>query len=74
MMEYLLCELNFEDVYGEVGEVSFISTHVVPLHEIQQDYKVDPINNLIPVCPNCHAMLHRKENGLCLTVEQLKDH
>ena len=23
-------------------------------------YDVDPINDLMPVCPNCHAMLHRR--------------
>jgi 5-methylcytosine-specific restriction enzyme A len=67
-----VCELNFEDVYGEVGRGFIHVHHIVPLHEIQQDYEVDPINDLIPVCPNCHAMLHRKENGICLSVEQLK--
>jgi 5-methylcytosine-specific restriction enzyme A len=72
-VECQICEMNFEEVYGEVGKDFVHVHHIVPLHEIQQDYEVDPLNDLIPVCPNCHAMLHRKENGVLLTVEQLKD-
>jgi 5-methylcytosine-specific restriction protein A len=25
------------------------------------NYIVDPVKDLEPVCPNCHAMLHRKD-------------
>lgn len=68
-----ICNLNFEEKYGEVG-IDFIHVHhIVPLHHIQGDYKVDPIKDLIPVCPNCHAMLHRMESGSYLSVEQLKE-
>ncbi|UXH46436.1 HNH endonuclease [Rossellomorea vietnamensis] len=63
-VECQICELNLEDMYGEVGRDFIHVHHIVPLHEIQKDYKVDPIKDLIPVCPNCHAMLDRKENGL----------
>jgi 5-methylcytosine-specific restriction protein A len=34
--------------------------HTVPLSSIGTEYVIDPIRDLIPVCPNCHAMLHRK--------------
>jgi 5-methylcytosine-specific restriction protein A len=34
------------------------------LSEINEDYYVDPENNLRPICPNCHAMLHRKHPAL----------
>lgn len=33
--------------------------HLKPLHEIKEEYKIDPINDLVPVCPNCHAMIHQ---------------
>ena len=46
--------------------------HKVPLSEINDEYFVDYENDLIPVCPNCHAMLHRKCNGQEVSVEQLK--
>jgi 5-methylcytosine-specific restriction protein A len=32
----------------------------VQLAEIRSTYVVDPVNDLKPVCPNCHAMLHRR--------------
>ena len=31
---------------------------------------LDPEKDLVPVCPNCHAMLHRSER--VLTIEELK--
>jgi len=30
------------------------------MREIQQEYEVNLIQDLRPVCPNYHAMLHRK--------------
>lgn len=68
-----ICQLDFEDTYGEVGKDFIHVHHVIPLHEIQQDYIVDPQKDLIPVCPNCHSMLHRKENGTHLSIEQLRE-
>ncbi|OOE13152.1 HNH endonuclease [Fictibacillus arsenicus] len=68
-----VCETNFEKTYGDVGKDFIHVHHIKPLHEIQQEYIVDPVKDLIPVCPNCHAMLHRKEDGEYLTIEQLKN-
>lgn len=67
-----ICKLDFEKTYGEVGKDFIHVHHIKPLHEIKQGYIVDPINDLIPVCPNCHSMLHRKENGVYLSIEQLR--
>lgn len=72
-IECQVCEIDFQQVYGAVGENFIHVHHIIPLHEIKQDYIVDPIKDLIPVCPNCHAMLHRKENGKYLTIEQLRE-
>lgn len=43
--------------------------HIRPLYEIKETYVVDPVNDLIPVCPNSHMVLHA--NG-GTTVEELK--
>jgi hypothetical protein len=67
-----VCEFNFEEFYGEVGNAFIHVHHVKPLHTIGKDYKVDYENDLIPVCPNCHAMLHRKVDGSDLSVDELK--
>ena len=68
-----VCNLDFETTYGDVGKDFIHVHHIKPLHEIKQGYTVDPIKDLIPVCPNCHSMLHRKENGVYLSIEQLRE-
>lgn len=68
-----VCEVNFEEVYGAVG-IGFIHVHhIVPLHTIGKSYKIDYINDLVPVCPNCHAMLHREIDGKYYTVSELAE-
>ena len=32
--------------------------HLRPLSEIRGEYMVDPVADLCPVCPNCHAVIH----------------
>lgn len=54
-----ICGLNFEKEYGELGKGFIHVHHIVPLSEIDEEYVVDPVKDLIPVCPNCHAMIHR---------------
>jgi 5-methylcytosine-specific restriction enzyme A len=55
-----VCGLNFTRTYGEVGEGFIHVHHLKPLSEIGRKYSVDPIRDLRPVCPNCHAMIHRR--------------
>ncbi len=54
-----ICNFNFEEIYGELGKNFIHVHHLKPLSEIKKMYIVNPINDLRPVCPNCHAMLHR---------------
>jgi 5-methylcytosine-specific restriction protein A len=37
---------------------------------VRHEYEVDPINDLIPVCPNCHAMIHRRRPAY--SIEEVK--
>lgn len=67
-----ICDFDFKSVYGDLGEGFIHVHHIVPLGEINAEYQVDYKKDLIPVCPNCHAMLHRKLNGNDISVEQLK--
>ena len=66
-----VCNFDFKKVYGELGDGFIHVHHIVPLSQINSNYKVDPINDLIPVCPNCHSMLHRK--GTRTTLEELRN-
>ncbi len=55
-----ICGLSFEEMYGELDK-DFIHVHrIVPLNKIGKEYQVNHKTDLIPVCPNCHAMLHKK--------------
>lgn len=65
-----VCGLDMSKVYGEIGKGFIHVHHLVPLSAIKEDYHLDPIDDLIPVCPNCHAMLHRHNPPL--TPEELK--
>lgn len=70
--ECSVCGLSFEEMYGELGKDFIHVHHIVPLNTIGKEYKVDYKTDLIPVCPNCHAMLHRKINDRRYSVEELK--
>ena len=67
-----ICGFDFEEFYGPVGNGFIHIHHIKPIHEIGEKYQVDYKNDLIPVCPNCHAMLHRKLDGEYLTIDELK--
>ena len=55
-----VCGFDFEAEYGVIGK-SFIHVHhIIPLSSIGREYVLNPKTDLIPVCPNCHAMIHRK--------------
>lgn len=56
-----VCDLDFETKYGKMGKGFMHVHHLVELSTIGEDYEVDPIHDLLPVCPNCHAMLHKRQ-------------
>ncbi len=55
-----ICGINFEKVYGVIGKKYIHVHHITPVSQLGPGYIIDPASDLIPVCPNCHAMLHRK--------------
>lgn len=68
-----VCEMSFEDKYGEIGTGFIHIHHIVPISEIGKEYEINYKTDLVPVCPNCHAMLHRKVNDRTLTIAELKE-
>lgn len=59
-LDCAVCEFNFESVYGEIGEGYIHVHHLRDIAKIGEEYQINPIEDLRPVCPNCHAMLHTK--------------
>jgi 5-methylcytosine-specific restriction protein A len=65
-----ICGFSFAAVYGVEAEGHIHVHHLRPLSEIAGPYTVDPIADLRPLCPNCHAVVHL--NGGCRSIEQVQ--
>ena len=63
--------MDFGKVYGPAFADKIEVHHLVPISEIGKEYVVDPVKDLVPVCPNCHMALHSKKGGV-YTIEELK--
>lgn len=64
------CGFDFEEVYGERGRNFIEVHHIKPLH-VTKETHVNPETDLVPLCANCHRMIHRDPQHV-LTVEELK--
>ncbi len=54
------CGLTLAAIYGEPAQGLIHVHHLRPLAEINATYQVDPIEDLRPVCPTCHAVIHSR--------------
>jgi hypothetical protein len=66
----VVCGFDFGTVYGPLAEGFIHVHHVKPLSEIGEEYEVDPVAHLRPVCPNCHAVIHL--GGECRGIEEVR--
>lgn len=58
------CGLNFEKAYGEELGKAFIEVHhLKPISSFDDEHQVDPIHDLVPLCSNCHSMIHQGKDG-----------
>jgi len=65
-----VCGFNFLEQYGVIGKDFIEVHHTTPVSKMGDNYKLDIDKDLVPVCSNCHSMLHRKDPPL--TVDELK--
>lgn len=66
-----VCGFNFEEVYGDIGKNFIEIHHIKPMYIIRKEVSVNPNTDLIPLCSNCHKMVHRNKKKP-YTIEQLK--
>ena len=66
-----VCDMGFGEFYGDIGEGFIHVHHIIPISQQEGEYEIDPINDLVPLCPNCHSMIHRSNPPL--SIEQLKE-
>lgn len=65
------CQIILSEKYGNCAENVVHVHHLIPLSDILEGYEIDPINDLRPVCPNCHAVIHSRMPPY--TIEELRE-
>ena len=65
------CNIDFSVTYGPRGAGFMHFHHLAPLSEAIGRRAVSGAADLVPLCPNCHAMVHRGDD--ILSIEQLRD-
>ncbi len=66
----VVCSFNFSDKYGKFGEGYIEIHHLTPHSSLKGIRTVDPKTDLVPVCSNCHRMIHKPDP--MLTIEELR--
>jgi 5-methylcytosine-specific restriction protein A len=64
------CGFDFGEFYGLTAQGFIHVHHIVPLSEIGKSCSIDPIKDLVPLCANCHSVVHLAK--LMLTIAELK--
>jgi len=67
----MACGFNFEKRYGKHGKSYIEVHHIRPLSTLGGETKIDPVNDMIVLCSNCHRMIHRKKDNV-LSLDELK--
>jgi 5-methylcytosine-specific restriction protein A len=55
----IVCGFNFGRAFGKLGDRFIHVHHLVPVAASEGEREIDPVRDLVPVCPNCHAMIHQ---------------
>jgi len=64
------CGFDFGITYGDIAKGFIHVHHLTQLADINEEYDVDPINDLVPICANCHSVIHLTKPAM--TIEELK--
>jgi hypothetical protein len=67
----IVCNFDFESGYGYIGRGYIHVHHLRQISEIKEGYQIDPIADLRPVCPNCHAVIHKRTPPY--TIDEMKN-
>ena len=67
-----ICDIDLSMIYGDLADGFIHVHHLTPISQIGEEYKINYKTDLLPVCPNCHAMLHRiKATDPVLTLRKI---
>lgn len=67
----VVCGFDFAEHYGALG-VGYIEVHhLKPLSEIRKSHCINVQTDLLPLCSNCHSMVHREDPPV--SIDRLRD-
>ncbi|MCT7357556.1 HNH endonuclease [Thalassolituus pacificus] len=64
------CGFNFGQFYGDYADGFIHIHHINPVSEFDTPKAINPEKDLIPLCANCHSVIHRKKSNT-LTIQEL---
>lgn len=69
------CGFDFEKFYGLKGREYIEVHHLNPIAAIDGAHEIDSAEGLVPLCSNCHSMIHRAGPNILrpITLEALKE-
>lgn len=66
----IVCNFNFASKYGLIGDGVVEIHHKTPVHLMNREKVVDPRTELVPLCSNCHTMVHSTDPPI--PIDELK--
>ncbi len=60
-----------EDKYGDLGRDVIHVHHLLPVSLMGESRIIDPIKDLVPLCPTCHNVVHRENPPV--SIERLRE-
>lgn len=64
------CELDFKKMYGDDIKDIIHFHHIRPLAKVKKEEEKDVAKDLVPLCPNCHSVVHSTEK--LMTIKELQ--
>lgn len=66
-----ICRFDFDRRYYSLTKRIIHVHHEVPLATVGQKHHIDPVTDMKPVCPNCHAVIHSRTPPY--TIEEVRN-
>ena len=61
----ICCNFDFEKIYGDLGKGFIEMHHIKPIFKYEDEdlekTMIKAIKNIVPVCSNCHRIIHRNK-------------
>jgi hypothetical protein len=64
------CSITLRERYAGIEKDIIHVHHLTPISDQPGEYRIDPETDLVPVCPNCHSVIHSKYPPY--TVQEIK--